>query len=419
MKKLIINTLLKAGKIIVIFALAVALVVAIAKISNLNNADLETGDIAAQDENGAPIPNNLYISAPGGMGISEGDTFTGAACGSGNSFYIRADGTLWATGINEDGRLGTGNYDDTGEPVKVTENVEAVKTGEKHTLILKKDKTLWSMGSNDAGQLGNGNTSGSNKPVRILDDVISFDAGNSYNAAVKADGTLWAWGENKNKRIDETSAYITKPVKIMEDCKAVAAGRDVILVIKRDGSLWDSAKDSGNVEDDGNIENGENIENVGNDGMAEQDAAIAWNVTDVCAGGNHFAYISEGKLFTFGDNQFGQLGSGNNNESKDPIQIDTDVEKITAGSNHTLYIKKDGSLWATGKNDVGQLGDRTVENKNTPVKIAEGIKNVYARFDTSVMIKTADGAAWIFGDNKSRQFADLFNVVTTPVKVLP
>ena len=42
---------------------------------------------------------------------------------------------------------------------------------------------------------------------------------------------------------------------------------------------------------------------------------------------------------------------------------------VSAGSYHTVAIKTDGTLWAWGRNNYGQLGDGTVVDKNTPTNI--------------------------------------------------
>ena len=40
-----------------------------------------------------------------------------------------------------------------------------------------------------------------------------------------------------------------------------------------------------------------------------------------------------------------------------PIEVlASGVAQVATGSNHSLFLKEDGSLWASGKNDLGQLG---------------------------------------------------------------
>ncbi|MBP9604764.1 MAG: chromosome condensation regulator RCC1, partial [Chromatiaceae bacterium] len=68
---------------------------------------------------------------------------------------------------------------------------------------------------------------------------------------------------------------------------------------------------------------------------------------------------SDGSLWAWGDNQFGQLGDGTNTYRSTPTPVLTGVAVLAAGGYHTLALKTDGSLWAWGDNGSGQLGDGT------------------------------------------------------------
>jgi len=67
---------------------------------------------------------------------------------------------------------------------------------------------------------------------------------------------------------------------------------------------------------------------------------------------------SDGTLWAWGDNDYGQLGDGSTTERYLPKKTGTDNKwvSIAAGDGHTLALKSDGSLWAWGMNDDGQIG---------------------------------------------------------------
>ena len=50
----------------------------------------------------------------------------------------------------------------------------------------------------------------------------------------------------------------------------------------------------------------------------------------------------------------------------------SDVQDISAGDEHSLILKTDGTLWACGNNEYGQLGDGTTTTRDTlvPVQIS-------------------------------------------------
>ncbi|TFG92057.1 MAG: hypothetical protein E4H15_04550 [Syntrophobacterales bacterium] len=93
----------------------------------------------------------------------------------------------------------------------------------------------------------------------------------------------------------------------------------------------------------------------------------------IAAGDHHtLALKSDGSLWAWGDNYFGQLGDGRTTSwSSSPVQTgtDTDGAQIAAGSDHSLALKDDGSLWAWGSNNSGQLGDGTDTDRHSPVRI--------------------------------------------------
>ena len=121
---------------------------------------------------------------------------TTVAAGGHHTMFLKADGTLWAVGMNANGQLGDGSAVDRSIPVQVAEGVIAVAAGSRHTAFVKKGGTLWAMGNNDYGQLGDGTTTERNRPIEVASGVVSIAVGYRHTAFVKTDGTLWAMGEN-------------------------------------------------------------------------------------------------------------------------------------------------------------------------------------------------------------------------------
>jgi len=67
-----------------------------------------------------------------------------------------------------------------------------------------------------------------------------------------------------------------------------------------------------------------------------------------------------GKLYAFGYNYYGQLGIGDTYNTKYPTEVkqftDDKIVSIASGSNHTYALTASGDLFSFGQNQFGQLG---------------------------------------------------------------
>ena len=124
---------------------------------------------------------------------------------------------------------------------------------------------------------------------------------------------------------------------------------------------------------------------------------------EIAAGYNHTIGIqTDGSLWAWGRNDYGQVGDGTNTNKNVPTQIgtDTDWKFIAAGDNHTMAIKNNGTLWAWGRNNYGQLGDGTTINKNIPLLVNNDTDWKTISLDTEFTIALKNnGTLWGWGKN--------------------
>ena len=102
------------------------------------------------------------------------------------------------------------------------------------------------------------------------------------------------------------------------------------------------------------------------------DALAGAEITQLVAGGGtSAALLSNGTVWTWGNNFWGQLGNGTTSPSAFPTQVPglTGINQITTGPTYTLALRSDGTVLAWGDNADGQLGDGTTTQHRTPVQV--------------------------------------------------
>ena len=284
---------------------------------------------------------------------------------------------------------------------------KTVSCGLTHTLGIKNDGTLWTWGRNDSGQLGLGNTTNKNTPTQIgsATDWEFVSAGYDTSFAIKTNGTLWGWGDNQFARIgDGTQTDRLSPIQIGTDTNWLSIdSKNHTIALKTDGTLWAWGYNSSGEMGDG-TSSGTVYRTL--PGQVGTDT----NWSTVSAGSNfNVALKTDGTLWAWGNNGFGQLGDGTQTTRKVPMKLGTSTnwQKISAGSLHVMAIKTDGTLGGWGKNDYGQLGIGSVTSYSLyPVQTGTATNwlSICAGNNSNVAIKT-DGTLW-WGYNHRGQLGD-------------
>jgi alpha-tubulin suppressor-like RCC1 family protein len=106
------------------------------------------------------------------------------------------------------------------------------------------------------------------------------------------------------------------------------------------------------------------------------------------------------RLYSWGNNDIGQLGLNNTITTSSPVQVGTGTDWTNL--NRRGATKADGTLWLWGYNNYGELGvgdSGGVANKSSPVQVAGTNWN---RFAGGMATKT-DGTLWLWGRNNYGQ----------------
>ena len=188
--------------------------------------------------------------------------------------------------------------------------------------------------------------------------------------------------------------------------QTVSAGQHHTLAIKTDGTLWSWGRNTYGQLGDGTNTDKNIPTQVGSDN----------NWSSISAGGIDYldfslAIKTDGTLWAWGRNNEAQLGNGNYTSTNTPIQIgnSADWTSISAGGNFSIAIKTNGTLWTWGLNNYGQLGlgNISIIGKNSPFQI--GTDNTWNKVELgdyfALAIKT-NGTLWSWGRNEKGQLGD-------------
>jgi len=291
---------------------------------------------------------------------------------------------------------------------------------------LFREGSLWAAGRNAHAQLGFGSTS----EFRSVPDFVP--AGSSWkevspgllsSAAIKTDGTLWVWGNNSfgqlGLNLGAGNLLQISQVGTERTWRTVSSGRGHVAAIKTDGSLWTwGQNDAGQLGDNTIIQRSTPVTTFtgGN------------NWKSVSAGFKHtIATKTDGTLWAWGLNTYGALGNNINAiDASTPVTTfagGNNWVQVTAGSYGSAAIKTDGSLWTWGVSyacGIGTFGAGSGD-RSTPVTTTAGGNNwkqVSMGYLHASAIKT-DGTLWTWGYNGNGQLGlnQVGGVAVDPLRV--
>jgi alpha-tubulin suppressor-like RCC1 family protein len=139
----------------------------------------------------------------------------------------------------------------------------------------------------------------------------------------------------------------------------------------------------------------------------------------VAAGYNYsLAVKTNGDLYAWGSNAFGQLGDGTTTQRIAPVLVGSGFASVSGGYYHSLAVKTNGDLYAWGWNGSGALGDGTTTSRNAPVLVGSGFASAAAGYHHSLAVQT-NGGLYAWGYNDFGQIGDGHGAMSLVVTAVP
>jgi alpha-tubulin suppressor-like RCC1 family protein len=293
------------------------------------------------------------------------------ATGGYHTACVKTNGTLFTWGLNNNGQLGLNDATNRSSPVQVgaLTNWAQVSAGLFSTACVKTNGTLFTWGSNFYGQLGLNDTAVRSSPVQVgaLTNWAQVSVGHTHTACITTAGTLFTWGRNTSGALglnDTTDCSSPVQVGALTNWAQVSAGRINTGCVTAAGTLFTW----------GSNNNGQlGLNDATNRSSPVQVGALT-NWAQVSIGRNYSAgcVTAAGTLFTWGRNNYGQLGLNDTTNRSSPVQVGalTNWAQLSVGGRgHIACAKTDRTLFTWGHNNYGQLGLNDTTNRSSPVQV--------------------------------------------------
>ncbi len=338
-----------------------------------------------------------------------------------HSLAITSQGRLYAWGGDGGvGALGNLSINNVSSPVLVsgpaTTSWIAVAGGGAGSYGITSLGRLYAWGGGYNGQLGDSTLTSKSSPVLVSGPATtswsSVTSSNSTGYAITTGGRLYAWGLNTSGQVGiSTTTNVSSPV----------------LVSGPSATSWTLVASISNTEGVSALSNNNDLYYwATNNGVFAtgtsspiQIGSSSW--TAMSTGVNtYFAITTEGRLYAWGDNAWGQLGDLSTVNKSSPILVsgpaNTSWSVIAAW--YTAYgITNQGRLYAWGYNFSGEIGDLTTTAKSSPVLVSGPSNTSWTAVSGGKAI-TTQGRLYAWGTNFQGEIGDLTTVSkSSPVLV--
>ena len=340
-------------------------------------AILEIGDVkcwGANYQGQLGTGNNTSLNIPSAP-IDLGGKAVAISSGNLHSCALLENGQVKCWGENDEGQLGTGNTTSLNipsAPINLGGKAVAISLGREHSCAVLENGEVKCWGSNTYGQLGIGNnTYILNIPsaaINLGGKAVAISLGIVHSCAILENGELKCWGHNYSGQLgtgNNTQLYIpSAAINLGGKAKAISLGDEHSCAVLENGELkcWGE-------NDEGQLGTGNNTTSLNIPSAAIN---LGGKAVAISLGEKHScAVLENGEVKCWGRNIEGQLGTGNTTSLNIPsaaINLGGKAKAISLGFVHSCAVLENGDLKCWGSNSYGQLGYGNTVNTNTPIQ---------------------------------------------------
>jgi alpha-tubulin suppressor-like RCC1 family protein len=350
------------------------------------------------------IPTGFFNTTLTPAAVTVPGTVAGIGTSNSTQYALLTDGSMYAWGMGTSGQLGNGGRRSSFTTAVRVQFPAGVKIASIPNDVMPYNTALavdtrghaWGWGGNAGGELCLGDLGIRTTPVKLPLSHVTTLAGASGHAVYDSGGVIYACGLNRDGVLGNGNRRNSRvPVKVARlhgaDVTKLVAGFDNAGALLSNGDYYDWGYNAEGQLGDGKL---------GPSSSVPVKVKLPHKVTQVAQGGSIWhngqtlTMLSDGSLWSWGDNRDFQLADGTRRNRATPVRFHAPAgvtyKSLATGGLTSYAISTTGQVYAWGGSSLGEVGNGKTRAARLPVLVATGADMISATAN-NVLINVPDG----------------------------